>query len=475
MYTGLIMSLSTDEVLSTLESRNVVIEAYPGWGKTRFGTLLASSDRVKSVVYVTRTHEEVLEVLRFNPSLVPLYGKEKICPIWNRSEDLTVYQFCRRMRILNRCKYEYKAKYDIIRQIAGKKPTPDELRELGKKMRVCPYPSMLTLANSAKKVVTTYGFAFTFPDVLTNKDIVIFDESHEILSILLKLVEKIGDVYISQIVANLKRNIETRQLAYFVKACWDKTRTFHEFVECLDRAPEDHEFINEITFAYYSNRIYYIGKEAYVLRAKPQLKPHGQLFLTAYLPPFFLDLIPNLDIIRIPPPEIKIRVQVDTDATSRYEERTEDMYKLYAQKIEDYYVVNNANLVVFPSYEFMENVKKYLPDSILNRIKPPQTIRDAREGDIIFDVAGGVATEGVNPSPHLMRVIAIGLPYPPPTPELNLLSKIFGFDSVYTYLGLLKIVQALGRLRFREYCDAVLIDKRYKDVLRFMPPYFELS
>jgi len=469
------MSLNTDEILETLESKNIVIEAYPGWGKTRFASLLATFEKVKSVVYVVRTHEEVFEVLKFNPAFVPLYGKEKICPMWSKGEDVSVYQFCRRMRLLGKCRYEYKAKHDIIKQIAGKKPTPDELRELGKKLHTCPYPSVLTLADSAKKVVTTYGFAFTFHDMLTNKDIVIFDESHEILSVLLNLVERIDGLYISQIVANLKRNIETRQLAYFVKACWSKARTFPEFVECLDRAPEDHEFINEITSAYYSSKIYYTGREAYVLRTKPQLKPHGQLFLTAYLPPFFLDLIPNLDIIKVPPPEIKIRIQIDTDATSRYEERSEDMYKVYAQKIEEYYALNSANLVVFPSYEFMESVKKYLPDNILSMVKPPQAIRDAKEGDIIFDVAGGVATEGVNPSPHLTRVIVVGLPYPPPTPELNLLAKIFGFDSVYTYLGLLKVVQALGRLRFREHCDAVLIDKRYKDVLRFMPPYFDFS
>lgn len=460
-----------EELATKLESKNVVLEAYPGWGKTRLATILA--ERSDSVVIVTRTHEEMYEILKFSDGrLIPLYGKEKLCPMWNRKgEDMSVYRYCRAARITGLCKYKYAASHDMIRWFAGRKPRPEEVVEMAKKLGVCPYPSILALAKS-KRIVTTYGFAFTFKEVLEDKALVVFDESHEILNVVLGLVEKIDDAYVETLFKALKKDVETRQLAYFIRACWRKAKNFKEFVEMLERAPSSHELIDSIINSVYSKKAYWSGKEGYVLLYKPNdFRKAGSLFLTAYLPPFFLNLIPNLEIVKVPG-EVAVNVIIDADATSRYEERSEETYRVYAEKIEDYYVANAANLVVFPSYEFMENVKRYLPSYILEKAKPPDAIRELKDGDIVFDVAGGRSTEGVNPSPLLKRVIVAGLPYPPPTPELNLMSKIYGFDAVYTYLGLLKVVQAVGRLRFRENADAVLIDRRYANVKQFFPSYF---
>ena len=462
-----------DTVVEELDISNIVVEAYPGWGKTKLAAMIA--DRAESVAVVTRTHEEMYELMRFSRGgLIPLFGKEKLCLMWRKGEDVSVYRYCNRLRTLGLCRYRYTASHELIRWLAGRKPRPEEVAKKAKSLGVCPYPSILTLASKARKVVTTYGFAYTYKNVL-DKKLVIYDESHEILNILAGLVERIDDTYIETLVASLKKKVETRRLAYFIRACWRKSNSFREFVRLLERAPADvdNEFIDSIVSLFYSNKIYWEGKVGYILK-KPVIKDSGQLFLTAYLPPFFMKAIPNLKMVRIPT-DVSLNVIIDTDVTSRYEERSDETYRLYAEKIEDYYVANTGNLVVFPSYEFMEKVKQYLSDYILAKVKPPEAIRTIKEGDIVFDVAGGVGTEGVNPSPLLKRVIVVGLPYPPPTGELNLLSKLYGFDAVYTYMGLLKVVQAVGRLRFRENADAVLIDRRYKYVMDYFPPYISVS
>ena len=453
---------------SELEEGNYVVEAYPGYGKTKLGVdLLLETGKG---VFVTRTHQEIEEVLRFSDNTIrPIYGKEKLCPIWRRGEDISIYRYCRRMRILQACRYKYRADSKFIAWLAVETRKPDEIRERAKKTGVCPYPSILTLFRRLKLVATTYGFAFTFWGDILQRRPTFFDEAHTMLDVLVSMVECINDAFINTLFRSLKQSLETRPLAYAIRAAWRKAKTFPEFIDMLDRMAGDSEIIDSLIMAYYNGQVYWRGKWGW-WALKPRLPEYGALFLTAYLPPFLVKSIPNLKIIKVEGEQV-LEAYIDTDLTSKYEERNEETYRGYAKKIEEYYLPDKANLAVFPSYEFMDKVLSMLSERIASKVRPAESIRDAKPGDIVVDVAGGVATEGVNPTPHLGRVIVAGLPYPKPDPTLNVYANIYGFDAVYTYLALLRVVQALGRLRFRG--DAVLIDRRYKNVVDLFPPYIK--
>lgn len=462
-------------LVESLRSKNVVLEAYPGWGKTRMAASLVGE--YKKVAVVVRTIEELRETVSMaSTKLIALYGKEKLCPvITDGYKGIEFYNMCRRYRLLNLCRYKYEADQRIIRFMTFKFRLPDEIRGFSKDKQVCPYPSMMALMNR-NRVVTTYGFVFAHPNLLGNSkfDLVVFDESHELISAVLEFVEVYNEQSISSLVESLKHDVSTRMLAYAVRQCWRRSRSFAEFVECLERQPDSHEAVDRIINLFRSKRSYVSGKVLAVAPSTLNLPGSGCLFLSAYTPPFILDLIPNAEVLRIePPPELSIEAHIDDTLSSRYEERTQETYKAYAEKILDYYSASDANLVLFPSYEFMDNVKQYLPPEFIERVKSREAIRSIGEGDVVFDVAGGIATEGVNPSPALRRVIVVGLPYPPPSIELNTLAKVYGFDNTYTYLALLKVIQAIGRMRFRKGADAVLIDRRYKNVLKFLPPYLK--
>jgi len=458
------------DLASIAESGNAILEAYPGFGKTMIASEIASN--ASSAAVITRTVEEMFEVIRFSQAkIIPLYGKEKLCLIWDGSGD--VYRFCWGKRILNMCGYEYRATNDLVRWVAGAPRKPEEIRDRGKKAGLCPYPSVQILSKS-RRIVTTYGYAFTHTEIL-DRDLVIFDESHELLEAVLQNVEVIDDSYIELVFRSLKKDLEARQAAYMVRGCWRRATSFPSFVECLERFEGGGEEIDGIINAHRRGRSYWQGKEGWILRRMPSFREKGLIFITAYLPPYIINMIPRHKVIKMEDPERVIEAEIDTSLTSRFEERGEEIYRGYAEKIVEYYDRDIATLVMLPSYQFLEEVRKRLPSTLLDRLKPPEAVRDLVAGDIVLDVAGGRSTEGVNPSPYLGRVIVAGLPYPPPTGGMNLLAKIYGFDSTYTYTALLRVVQAVGRLRFRKGARAILIDRRFEGVRYLMPSWIKIS
>ncbi|MEM1891237.1 MAG: helicase C-terminal domain-containing protein [Thermofilaceae archaeon] len=465
------------EVAELLRRGNVLLQAYPGWGKTRLATLLASE--FKRVVIVERTIEEMREVALMSPvRVVPLYGREKVCPLMREAEDgglhLPSHVFCRVQRLFSACRYKYEATSELARFHASAFRSPDELIEEARRTGVCPYPTVVTLKKSSR-VVATYGFVFHHGDVLEDRDLVVFDEAHTLVEAVAESVKVYDEQYVEFIVEKLKRSKATRGLAYAVKQCWRRSSSFREFAECLERQPVSTEEVDELIREYRSKRSYAEGKALYVVPSLQLAGERGALFLSSYVPPFILDHVPNATVIDVPPPSTRLRAIIDDSLTSRYRERRDDVYRGYAEKIAEYASSNEANLVLFPSYEFMERVKSHLPSSILSRVVPREVVRTAGPGDIVFDVAGGTTTEGINPSPHLRRVIVCGLPYPPPSPILNALASLYGFDNVYTYMALQRVVQAIGRTRLRAGSLAVLIDRRYRAVLRFFPSFISVE
>jgi len=119
-------------------------------------------------------------------------------------------------------------------------------------------------------------------------------------------------------------------------------------------------------------------------------------------------------------------VKVDTEVTSRFEERGEEMYNKYASKIRDIVLNNNGSvyLVVYPSYDFMKQVVKRLADLPVTQVSEDsekslarvREIAKAAKKLVIHAVANGRFTEGIeiveDGISKINHVIMAGMPFP---------------------------------------------------------------
>jgi len=179
-------------------------------------------------------------------------------------------------------------------------------------------------------------------------------------------------------------------------------------------------------------------------------------------------------------------VLVDRSVTTRFVERGEEMYERIAMKLMALFnsLREGAMLAVFPSYNVMKSVRKYMAlrageyivesgetniEEVIERMRTSSRI-------IIMAVAGGKLVEGVefkvngfNP----MKIVAVvGVPYPEPNDLTKAYVEVLrsrigesAEDLVYKYQAVVKVKQAVGRL-FRDPGDRgiiVLMDRRYLD------------
>jgi DNA excision repair protein ERCC-2 len=119
-------------------------------------------------------------------------------------------------------------------------------------------------------------------------------------------------------------------------------------------------------------------------------------------------------------------VKVDTDVTSRFEERNEEMYNKYADKIRGIVSNNDGSvyLIVYPSYDFMKQVVKRLGDLPVTQVSEDNERSLARVREIaksskkliIHAVANGRFTEGIeiveDGVSRINHVIMAGMPFP---------------------------------------------------------------
>ncbi|MEM1597575.1 MAG: ATP-dependent DNA helicase [Pyrobaculum sp.] len=168
---------------------------------------------------------------------------------------------------------------------------------------------------------------------------------------------------------------------------------------------------------------------------------------------------------------------VDVGVTTRYQERSEEMYLKIASRIA---AVINASpggvLAVFPSYEVLKAVRKYLKISIPHWFEgfDEVEIENLPNKFFIGAVAGGRFVEGVEyvvEGANLLSTVAIvGVPYPEPSAYLERRVELLkprlkerAWGAVYLYQAVVNIRQAIGRL-FRGPNDRgvlVFLDRRY--------------
>ena len=179
---------------------------------------------------------------------------------------------------------------------------------------------------------------------------------------------------------------------------------------------------------------------------------------------------------------------IGEDVTSLYRERSDVMYRNYAQYIAQAVQAHAGHYIVyFPSYHFMEQVYQYLPDGKHERInwmmqQPDMTEQEREQFLKEFEcnsekdslvglcVLGGAFAEGIDlTGQKLIGVIVIGTGIPQVGNRLNLTQEYFdqldmdGFSYTYVYPGFNKVMQAVGRV-IRTADDvgfALLLDSRF--------------
>lgn len=461
-----------DYVYDELRKGNsVAIEAYPGFGKTRLGSQLLT--RFDRAVMVVRTHQEMVEVFNFvgkAKSIAYAYGKPKLC---FRADNFS-YGFCRAMLFFGRC--DTKVTNRDVAWVAATFRKPEEIREESRKRGRCLYFALRILAQSARRVVATYDYLVSSPEVLDGKEVAVLDEAHTVLNYLDEASITVNEAFIEALAKDMKKNPDTRWLAYAVKAAYRRSANVHEFVDNLSTVyssysgPETDavKVIDAVLEAYRRKHYVSDGRTYYFLSdTLPRVaRFEPKLLLGVYLPPMLVPATKN--VIRVPG-EPRVKLVVDTDLTSRYEERGEDVYTGYAKKLSEYVRDDVGNLAVFPSAEFMAEVLRR--SGISGKVITEPMSGEVKPGYVLADVAGGRFTEGVNIR-GIGNVVVCGMPYPEPDPLLDLATRAYRQD-LYTYTALLRTVQAIGRIRGGG--TAYAIDRRFAYYVDKLPKWVEVS
>lgn len=229
-------------------------------------------------------------------------------------------------------------------------------------------------------------------------------------------------------------------------------------------------------------------------------KSYGAVFFSATLYPvdYYQTLlskgIGNVSQIPSPFDPDNLKILINDRVNTRYKERENSLAQI-AQSIETVVQSKVGNYIAFfPSYQYLNQVKEALNPLIEADIIVQSKQMDASERDqimsrfktdltrsqIAFFVMGGVFAEGIDyVGDMLSGVIIVGVGLPMVNEPNQQLRAYYddtfkkGFDYAYTYPGMNKVIQAVGRVirRDSDYGIALLMDDRFVTPLyrRLMP------
>lgn len=306
---------------------------------------------------------------------------------------------------------------------------------------------------------------------------VIIDEGPDEILNLLRLLTVEGEAYLKEKKDNDKE--EAFMNVYFNSL---------DFIRIGELFSED--------FVYYGEKI---GKDyilkLFCLNPSPMIKSCIErnittVFFSATLSPmgYFKKLLGGKEdsySLRLPspfPPENR-KLIIKTDVDTRYRYR-EGSYEKVVRYIHETLKENEGNfLVFFPSFEYMENIYELYSAMYSREEIFAQTNGMSEEERHIFlkrfededravgfAVLGGVFSEGIDLwGDKLKGAIVVGVGLPKVNFERKLIEEYFtnhgepGFHYAYTFPGMNKVIQAMGRVIRREEDTGtiVLMDKRY--------------
>lgn len=200
--------------------------------------------------------------------------------------------------------------------------------------------------------------------------------------------------------------------------------------------------------------------------------------------------------IRSPFDPDRLKLIVMNQVNTRYQSRDASKHAIVETILEVLASKKGNYIVFFPSYLYMNQIidelpndihadliiqerdmEPYLRDLIIERFK-----EDNPKSQLAFFVMGGMFAEGIDyVGDMLSGVIIVGVGLPMLSESNNQLKTYYdltfgqkGFDYAYTYPGMNKVIQAVGRVirRDSDYGIAILIDDRFttKTYLNLFPP-----
>ena len=218
------------------------------------------------------------------------------------------------------------------------------------------------------------------------------------------------------------------------------------------------------------------------------------LFSATFTPlDYFTDVLGGgklADTLTLPTPfrQENLFVAAVDSVSTRFEDRNEKTYRRIATMIAASVSARPGNyMVYFPSYSFMEEVRKCFEKKYpavrlivqrrgMGRMEKEAFLSAFKEDEgrlrIGFCVLGGSFSEGVDlPGKQLIGTVVVGVGLPGISNENNIIKEYYdiksecGYDYAYTYPGMNQVLQAAGRVIRRDSdCGiVVLIDDRYAD------------
>ncbi|MDI6452787.1 helicase C-terminal domain-containing protein [Peloplasma aerotolerans] len=219
-------------------------------------------------------------------------------------------------------------------------------------------------------------------------------------------------------------------------------------------------------------------------------KTYGAVFFSATLYPieYYMKLLSKGqgETLKIQSPfdSSHLRIVLMNQISTRYQDRKQSIHQV-VDTIQT--VVNSKKgnyIAFFPSYQYMNQVIDQLPndlnaDLIIQEKEMDQALRVLTVdrfksinhlSQLAFFVMGGMFAEGIDYIGDMLNgVIIVGVGLPMLNETNNQLKKYYqdqfsqGFDYAYTYPGMNKVVQAVGRVirSDDDYGVAILIDDRF--------------
>ena len=219
----------------------------------------------------------------------------------------------------------------------------------------------------------------------------------------------------------------------------------------------------------------------------------SSLLFSATLTPidYFTDILgggKQAETLMLPTPfkEENLFVAAVDSVSTRYDDRNDKTYKRIVAVIASAVSAKPGNYIVyFPSYSFMEEVKKLFEKKYpkvklivqergMGRGERERFLSEFKEDEgklrIGFCVLGGSFSEGVDlPGNKLIGTVIVGVGLPGLSNENNIIKEYYdiksecGYDYAYTFPGMNNVLQAAGRV-IRTDSDkgiVILVDDRY--------------
>jgi len=474
---------------------------------------------------ITRTvAENSLQILidnGLNIRAITLTAKEKIC--FYEATDCNIEK-CKYMK-----GYYSKVKDAIKEVLNTRFLVNREaVEEIAKKYGICPFEFSLDLSMFCDIIIGDYNYAFD-PRVKLKryfedsnfKISLLVDESHNLVNrarsmysaelykqdfldmkklvknrhkLLSKKIEKVNKAFLK-----LKHELNGDKYKVNEEYSDDLYERINELNFYLEgflrdyKKDENYEEILEFyfnTFAYariselnFDGSVFYFEKleknnyKAKLFNIDPSfhlsnIKRHSCTFFSATLSPikYYREILGGKEeesVYMFPSPFNKENQKVlfSNEISTRYKDRTKsiDLICEYIKK----YISNNKgnNIVFFPSYEYMQNIKERYEELFgydiliqsrnMSEEDREEFIYEFEKGNSLtaFVVLGGIFSEGIDlKGDKLIGVILVGIGLPGFGLENNIIKEYYekeiskGFEYAYSYPAIIKIMQAVGRV-----------------------------